>query len=478
MLKIYNTLSRKKEIFRPIKKKEVKMYTCGLTVYNYGHLGNYRSFICADIIRRYLEYKGYKVKYVKNITDVGHFTEDDSVLGEDKMLLATKREKKSAKEIAQFYTKAFFEDEKKLKIKKADVFPRASQHIKEMIALIKILLKQDYAYKISDGIYFNVPKFKKYGKLSGNTLDKLKKGIRIEPNPEKKHPADFALWKFYKPGDLMQWPSPWGKGFPGWHIECSAMAAKHLGESLDIKTGGEDNIFPHHEDEIAQSEAVNNKPFVKYWVHIRHLLVEGEKMSKSKGNFYTLRDLEKVGYTPRLFRSLVITSHYRSKLNFSFKCLTQMQRCLEKIDEFVNKLKKKNEKLKAKNETFKISKFQKEFEKAMDDDFNTPKALAVVFNLTNQGNFLISKNLLTQTEAKNILDFLKKVDQVFDFIFWKESREEIPKIVLALVQEREKSREKKDWKRADDLRKKIKKLGYLADDTKNGVKIKKINELK
>jgi cysteinyl-tRNA synthetase len=492
MIKIYNTLSQKKEIFKPLNKKEVKMYTCGLTVYNYGHLGNYRSFICADIIRRYLEYRGYKVKYVKNITDVGHFTEDDSILVQDKMLLAAKREKKSAKEIAQFYTKAFFEDEKKLKIKKADVYPRASKHIKEMIDLIKILLKKGYAYQTpssakqnevrdemksqrsSDGIYFNVPKFKKYGKLSGNTINKLKRGVRIEPNPEKKDPTDFALWKFTKPEDLMKWSSPWGQGFPGWHIECSAMAKKHLGKELDIHTGGEDNIFPHHEDEIAQSEAVFNKKFVKYWIHVRHLLVNKEKMSKSKENFYTIKDLEKRGYDPLLFRILVLNSHHRSKMNFTFRGLEQAKKNLKKINEFMEKIQNANFKSQNYNTKFKISKFQKDFEKAMNDDFNTSKAMAVIFKLINKGNSLIAQNLLNKTDAKEILNFLKKIDKIFGFIFGKKIKEKIPKDVLELVKEREKSRKKGDWQRADYLREKVKKLGYLIEDRENKFKIKKI----
>jgi len=474
MLKVYNTLTRKKEIFKPLKKRGVGMYTCGPTVYSFVHIGNLRSFICADIIRKYLEHKKYKVKYVKNITDVGHFTEDDLILGQDKMLLAAQKEKKSPKQIAKFYTKVFFKDEKRLNIKKADVYPRASQYIKEMIGLIKILIKKGYAYQISDGIYFHVPKFKNYGKLSGNTLDKLKKGVRIEPNPEKKHSADFAIWKFAKPEDLLQWPSPWGKGFPGWHIECSAMAMKNLGKSLDIHTGGEDNLFPHHEDEIAQSEAIFNTKFVKYWMHIKHLLVDGQKMSKSKRNFYTAGDLEKMGYNPLLFRLLVLNSHYRSKLNFTFKGLEQSKKNLEKIDEFINKLKAKNEKRKTTTKKLKLSNFEKSFEKAMDDDFNTPKALAVIFELINKGNSLISKNLLSQKEAKDILNFLKKIDKIFNFIFWKKPKEKVPEDVLKLVQEREKNRKEKNWQKADELRKEIEKLGYLIEDTEKGFNLKKL----
>jgi len=477
MLRIYNTLSKKKEVFKPLSPSKVGMYTCGPTVYSFAHIGNFRSYIVADIVRRYLEYKGFKVKHIKNITDVGHFTEDDLVLGQDKMLLAAKKEKKKPEEIAKFYTKAFFEDEKKLNIERANVYPRATAHIREMQNLIKILLKKGYAYQISDGIYFHVPKFKGYGKLSGNTLDKLKKGARIEPNPEKKHPADFALWKFATPSHLMQWPSPWGNGFPGWHIECSAMSMKYLGESFDIHTGGEDNIFPHHEDEIAQSEAATGKKFVKYWIHIRHLLVEGEKMSKSKGNFYTLRDLESKGYSPLAFRLLVFTARYRNRLNFTFQGLKEAEKKLQQISEFVEKLQKIKRKKEKKKKRFAkelVFKVKKEFEKAMDDDFNTPVALSTLFTLINKGNYLIEKNKLSFGDANDILNLLRKVDKVFAFIFQKKSKEKIPKEILNLLEKREKARQKKQWELADKIREKIKKAGFLIEDTKKGPSIKKI----
>ena len=477
MFKIYNTLSRKKEIFRPRRPSRVGMYTCGPTVYSYAHIGNFRSYLVADVIRRYLEYKGYKIKQVKNITDVGHFTEDDLILGRDKILLAAKKEKKSPYEIAKFYTKAFFEDEKKLNIKKADVYPRATSHIKEMIELIKILIKKGYAYQISDGIYFHVPKFKGYGKLSGNTLEKLKKGVRIEPNPEKRHPADFALWKFAKPEHLMQWPSPWNRGFPGWHIECSAMSMKYLGKSFDIHTGGEDNIFPHHEDEIAQSEAATGKKFVKYWLHVRHLLVEGEKMAKSKGNFYTLRDLEKKGYSPPAFRLLVLGSHYRSKLNFTFQRLKEAKKNLEKIAEFIKKLEKLKKQRITKQRFAKslVLRTQKEFEKAMDNDFNTPRILATIFHLISRGNYLFDKEKLTPADARDILKLLRKIDKVLNFIFLeKKAAPKIPSFIKKMVREREEARQKKDWKLADEIRIKIQDQGYAIKDTKERPKVKKI----
>ena len=483
MLKVYNTLSNKKEVFKPVKKGEVGIYTCGPTVYSFAHIGNFRSFIVADIIRRYLEYKNYRVKYVKNITDVGHLTEEDL---EDKIISAAKKEKKTPQDIAVFYTKAFLEDEKKLNIKSADVYPRATKHIKEMIELIKILLKKGYAYEISDGIYFDVQKFKNYGKLSGNTLNKLKKGKRIESNPEKKHPADFALWKKAEPSHLMQWNSPWGKGYPGWHIECSVMAMKYLGKSsqgeynrtIDIHTGGEDNIFPHHENEIAQSEAVSGKRFVKYWVHTRHLLVEGEKMAKSKGNFYTLRDLEKMGYSPLSFRFLILTTHYRKKQNFTFEELKQAERNLEKIRDFVKKISSIKKQALSKNKKrfaeILTLKTKKEFEKAMNDDFNTPKALAKLFYLINKANYLIDNKKISLTDAEDILKLLKNIDKVFGFIFSPVKKEKIPKEILELVKQREQYRKQKNWKKADEIRKKVKEKGYQIEDTKKGSVIKKL----
>jgi len=464
------------------------MYTCGPTVYDFAHIGNFRSYLVADIIRRYLEYKGYQVKQVKNITDVGHFTEDDLVLGQDKMLVAAKKEKKNPQEIAEFYTKAFFEDEEKLNIKKADLYPRATQHIKEMQSMVEILLKKGYAYELEDGIYFHVPKFKNYGKLSGNTLNKLKKGVRIEPNPNKKHPADFALWKKATPEHLMQWDSPWGKGFPGWHIECSAMSMKYLGKSFDIHTGGEDNKFPHHENEIAQAEAVTGKRFVKYWVHIRHLLVEGEKMSKSKGNFYTLRDLEKKSFSPLAFRLLVLNAHYRNQLNFSFQGLQQAEANLQRVKEFIDRLKElSKQRIKKKDLSISdkkeldagrgarslIKKTKNEFEEAMDDDFNTPSALAAVFHLINRGNWLLDRNKLTSNDAKEILKTLKEMDKVVGFIFKEAKGGTIPKEISKLVEEREKYRKEKKWKKADEIRNKITKLGYQIKDTPKGPKVRK-----
>ncbi|MEA3272830.1 MAG: cysteine--tRNA ligase, partial [Patescibacteria group bacterium] len=312
MLRLYNSLTRKKENFKPLKKSAVTMYNCGPTVYDFAHIGNLRSFLFADLLRRYFEYSDYKVKQVMNITDVGHMLEDADE-GLDKIEQAAKKAKKTPAQVADFYTKAFFDDVKKLNIKQAWKYPKATEHIKEMIKIIEKLIDKKYAYEVKGSIYFNVKKFKKYGKLSGNKLKDLMAGARVEKNPDKKNPYDFALW-IYNPKHKMQWNSPWGKGYPGWHIECSAMAGKYLGETIDIHTGGEDNKFPHHEAEIAQSEGANGKKFARFWLHTRHLLVDGKKMSKSKKNFYTLEDLLKRGYSARAIRYLLLSSHYRDKL--------------------------------------------------------------------------------------------------------------------------------------------------------------------
>src|SRR3972149_2047156 len=289
-LKLYNTYSKKLEEFTPIEDGKVKMYNCGPTVYSHPHIGNFRSFIFADVLHRYLEYSGYKVTQVMNITDVGHLTLDDVEAGEDKLEAAAKREKKDPYQIAEFYMNEFFELAKLLNLLPAYKYPRATEHIKEQITLAEELIKKSYAYVVGGNVYFDVTKFAKYGKLSGNTLTQLKAGARIEVNTEKRNPMDFALWK-NDPKHIMQWDSPWGKGFPGWHLECSAMSMEYLGETIDIHTGGEDNIFPHHESEIAQSESATGKQFVRYWLHCRHLLVDGKKMSKSEGNFYSVQDI-------------------------------------------------------------------------------------------------------------------------------------------------------------------------------------------
>jgi len=475
MLKFYNTLTKKKEPFKPLHKGQVRMYNCGPTVYDFAHIGNFRAYILADTIRRYLEYKGYKVKQVMNITDVGHLTQAELDKGVDKVILAAKKKKMSPLELARLYEKAFFEDTEKLNIKKAYKYPRATEHIQEMIKIIQALIKKGYAYEVKGSVYFDVTKFKNYGKLSGNTVEQLKAGARLVPHPDKRSPFDFVLWLSAPKEHLMKWKSPWGIGYPGWHIECSTMSMKYLGPTLDIHTGGEDNIFPHHEDEMAQSEAYTNKKFVRYWMHCRHLLVEGKKMSKSLGNFYTLRDLEKKDYDPIDFRFLTLLSHYRSHMDFSEKALVQAKEGLERIREFLNKLKVKSQKLKVKavKPVVKklIEKTKKNFEKSMNNDLDTPKALASIFDLVKQGNKLLDKDKINKAEAKAIYKLLMEFDKALGIMKIKKVTK-IPKakesMILRLIEKRERARKTKDWKKADQIRNKLKKIKIEIKDTDKG----------
>ncbi|HOK00431.1 MAG TPA: cysteine--tRNA ligase [Candidatus Pacearchaeota archaeon] len=457
MIKLYNTLSRKKEIFKPIKDKKVGMYTCGPTVYDYDHLGHAWTYTQADLLRRMLEYNGYKIKQVLNITDVGHLT-DDSDSGEDKMEKSAKEKKKNVFEIADYYIKIYLENRKKLNLEEPEIICRATDHIKEMIDLIKILIKKGYAYETEDGIYFEVKKFPFYGKLSGNTLKKLKAGARIEINPYKKSPFDFALWKLTPKGvkRQMEWDSPWGKGFPGWHIECSAMSMKYLGKTFDIHTGGEDNIFPHHESEIAQSEAATGKKFVNYWFHPRFLKINGQKMSKSLKNFLTLSDIEKEGFSAIDLRYLFLTSHYKSPFNFTFKKLKNAQISLNKIYENFSLLKE------GKGEIDK--KYKKEFLNAINDDLNMPKAISVLWKLIKD------KKIKEENKRATLIDF----DKVLGLNIEKIEKEIIPPLIEDLAYQREKLRKEKKWEEADKLRKEIEKNGYRIDDTKKGPIIKKI----
>lgn len=433
------------------------MYTCGPTVYDYDHIGHAWNYTEADILRRVLEYNNYKVKQVINITDVGHLSSDADT-GEDKMEKSAKEKNKDVWEIAKYFTNIYFENRKKLNLLPPFVVCKATDHIKEMIKMVEELLKKGYAYKIDDGIYFDVKKFPKYGKLSGNTLKNIKAGSRIEINPQKRHPADFALWKF-SPKDTkrqMEWTSPWGKGFPGWHIECSAMLKKYLGKTIDIHTGGEDNIFPHHESEIAQSESANKEKFSNYWFHTRFLQVNGKKMSKSLKNFYTLSDIEKKGFSPLSLRYLFLTGHYRSPLNFTWESLKSSQVALKKIEKFFISLKNKKGKI--------DRNYKEKFLKSLEDDLNTPKAISVLWTLIKD------KKIKEEDKRETILDF----DKILGLNLEKVKEETIPKEIKELAKKREKARKEKDWQRADEIRNKIENLGYEVEDTKEGPTLKKI----
>jgi len=479
-LKLYNTYSRKKETFEPLKESRVAMYNCGPTVYDYVHIGNLSSYLMADLIRRYLEYKKYKVVQIMNITDVGHLVSDEDS-GEDKMIKGAEREKKSPQEIADFYTQAFFKDIEKINIKKADKYPKATGHIQEMIEITKELLDKGFAYKVEGSVYFDISKFKNYGKLSGNTKEKLEeliKGARSEvvKDKNKKSPFDFALWLKAPENHLMKWDSPWSMGYPGWHIECSAMSIKYLGKSIDIHTGGEDNIFPHHENEIAQSEALNNEQFVKYWMHKRYFLVDGKKMSKSGGNFYKLEDLEKLGFNPIDFRFLIIQSHYRSQVNFSKNGLKQAHESLERIKDFLLRLKSIDNN-KENQDIEKIIQATKEtFENHMDNDLDTPQALASLFELINQMNKLIDQEAIGQNNAKSISEFILNIDKILGLKLNEDkniSKDRKSKI-KELIAERGIARKNKNWSKADEIRDELLKLGAEIKDTGKGTTWKQI----
>ncbi|MDD5464457.1 MAG: cysteine--tRNA ligase [Candidatus Moranbacteria bacterium] len=474
MLSLYNTLSKSKEEFKSINPGKVGMYTCGPTVYGYLHIGNIRAYLLSDTVRRYLEYIGYEVRLIKNITDVGHLTDDDVAQGdsgEDKMLKAAEREKKTPEEIARFYEEYFRQTEKEINIIPAHFFPRATAHIPQMIKIIEGLIEKGYAYEKNGNVFFDVTKFEDYGKLSGNTLENLKIGARIEEHPDKKNAWDFALWIKAPEQHLMKWESPWSVGYPGWHIECSAMSTEYLGNTIDIHTGGEDNIFPHQEAEIAQTECYTGQKFVNFWIHTRHLLVDGKKMSKSKGNLFTLEDIKEKGFSAMDLRLLFLSSHYRSQTNFSWDSLEQAHTNIQKINDFILNLEAVASRTNITNlEQINTNVFLEKFEAAMDDDLNTPLALATVYEIITEVNKKIDNETLSSSDAKKILTLWKKINSVFGLIL--SGQAEIPEEIKLLVKQRQEARNGKDFKKSDDLRALIEKHGFILEDTKDGQKIK------
>jgi cysteinyl-tRNA synthetase len=464
MLKIYNTLTKKIEEFTPINPPNVGMYICGPTVYDFFHIGNARTFIMADIIRKYLEYKGYNVNYIMNLTDI-----------DDKIIKKSIEEKALANDVTKKYSDAFFEDIKRLRIKTATVYPKATENINEILKMIKTLVDNGFAYNVDGNIFYKVSSFKDYGKLSGKKIDELESGARVEVMEEKQNPLDFALWKKSKPGEPF-WESEWGNGRPGWHIECSVMSCKHLGDTFDIHAGGNDLIFPHHENEIAQSEAANKKPFVKYWLHFGFLNINKEKMSKSLGNFFTAREvLEK--YSAEAIRLFFAQAHYRGPIDFSEDLLDSAEKGLEKLKNIRSTIESglnKNNSA-GKNPDFNFEVYEKRFSDAMDDDFNTSQSIAVIFDFVKEVNKTIAVeenlNVNFYIRVKNFL--INTADSVlgimsFDENNLRQASSIEDELIKVLIEIRLKAKTEKNFQLADDIRKKLDDLGITLKDTKEG----------
>ncbi len=466
MIKIYNTLTKKKEVFTPINQDIVKIYACGPTVYDYAHIGNFRTYLMEDILNRIFKYNGLNTTYVQNITDVGHLVSDGDI-GEDKMEKGARAQGKTAWEIAKIFEKAYFEDSKKLNINTPDIVARATEHIEEQIGMIMRLEKLGFTYKTSDGVYFDTNKQKDYGKLANIKKDGLKEGARVEKNPEKRNETDFALWKF-SPKDKkrqMEWSSPWGVGFPGWHIECSAMSTKYLGEHFDIHAGASDLIPIHHTNEIAQNEATFGHKTVNYWVHGAFLLIDGGRMGKSLGNAYLINDIVKRGFNPIAFRYFTMTAHYRQPLNFTWKALDSAQRTYENIISKIAELLKEDEV--DKNDI--SGAYEEKFKETINNDLNMPEAIAILHKILGDENI----------SAKIKINTIAKFDEVFGLsliekaLETKKISENIPKELLVLAEERDIAKKNKNWTDADQIRKKIIDLGYTIQDTAQGFKITK-----
>jgi cysteinyl-tRNA synthetase len=459
---LFNTLTRRKETFIPLIPGEVKMYTCGPTVYDYAHIGNFRAFLFEDLFKRWLKYRGCKVTHVMNLTDI-----------DDKTIKGSQKQGIPLRQFTDFYIKAFFEDIKTLNIEPADVYPKATDHIPEMVALIKTLMAKGTAYKGEDGsIYYAVSKFPDYGKLSHIKVGDLKAGARVSQDEYAKEEAqDFALWKAWTPqdGDVF-WETDLGKGRPGWHIECSAMSMRYLGETFDIHCGGVDNMFPHHENEIAQSEAATGKKFVDYWMHNEHLQVEGKKMSKRFGNFYTLRDLLAKSYDPIAIRYLLMSTHYRQQFNFTFEGLESAKAAVERLRNFVRRLHEVEGTADTGKAAALTAKLEECFGSAMDDDLNIGIALSSLFDFVREMNSLLDANLVSKAEAAEAGGLMMRIDSVLGVIGKVEAAEALPQDIDALVQKREDARKAKNWKEADAIRAQLKAMGIVLEDTAQGVR--------
>lgn len=461
-LKLFNTLTRQKEEFISIEPGKVKMYSCGPTVYDFAHIGNFRAYVVADLVKRYLKYKGYEVKQVVNLTDV-----------DDRTIKGSQEKQFPLNEYTKRYKEAYFQDVKSMNIEMADIYSEATAHIKEMVELVKKLLEKGHAYQLAGSIYYKISTFKDYGKLSKMKREDLKAGVRISKDTyEKEEVGDFALWKGWDEEDgEVFWETEIGKGRPGWHIECSAMSMKYLGKHFDIHTGGVDLIFPHHENEIAQSEGVTSEKFVNYWIHNEHLLVEGRKMSKSLGNFYTLRDLLEKGYNPMAIRYLLIATYYRQQLNFTFEGLDGARNALQRLYDFIDRLKDvKSQKSHPEVEEI-LKEAQKGFEEAMDDDLNVSAALGKIFDLVKEINKFIDEGDFSSQDAEKTSALIERFDSVLGIL----KREEITldEKVVELIQKRNQARKDKKWEEADRIRKEIEALGIILEDSPEGTKWKK-----
>lgn len=463
MIRFFNTLSGKLEPFRAITDGEVKLYTCGPTVYDYAHIGNFRAYIFEDLLKRFLVFMDYRVTQVMNITDV-----------DDKTINGANAEGVTLQEYTKKYIDSFFEDIDTLRIARANHYPKATEHIPEMVKMIKGLLDKGYAYEKDGSVYFSIAKFPDYGRLSKINLEELKPGERVEADEYEKESAnDFALWKHKKEGEPF-WETEIGPGRPGWHIECSVMSTKYLGETFDIHCGGTDNMFPHHENEIAQSEAYFGKKFVNYWLHCRHLIVDGEKMSKSKGNFYILKDLFQKNIDPVVLRFLLLSTHYRKMLNFTFEALDQANASLQRIKDFLYELKNhpfKEGESKAVSNI--VEKTRKNFAAGLSDDLNISVALRALFDMIREVNSLIAKNKVFSQDAEKLTNLIHSIDSVLG-VLPEEKQELLPAEITKKIEEREKSRKDKDFESADRIRDDLLDLGIILEDTKNGVRWKRI----
>ena len=455
-----NTLTRKKDLFKPIDKKEVRIYSCGPTVYKDATIGNMRTSIFQDVLRRVLCYNGYKIKHVMNITDVGHLVSDGDE-GEDKMIKSAREEHKSPKEIAEYYTKLFFDDLKLLNIETPEIVCKATDHIKDMLEYVETLVEKGYAYETSTAIYFDVSKLDKYPILSNLNVEDQKAGARVEVDPEKKNPYDFALWIKAPENHLMKWDSPWGPSYPGWHIECSAMGQKYLGEQFDIHTGGIDLIPTHHENEIAQSKGYCGKIPANYWLHGEYLLIDGGKMSKSLGNVYLVKDIIDRGYNPLSFKLFSYSSHYRNKLNFTWEGMDAADKSLERL--------KNGYKLHLNGtdniEDEVVNEYEERFHRAINDDLNMPLSMGVVWEVIRYNK-----------KSPKLANLLLKFDEVMGLKIDDENakQEDIPEEILKLMEERKIARDNKNWKESDRLRDLIKSKGYEIKDTKDGMEVKTV----